>query len=87
MKATQTDLSMEVAGRYRIHVKGVLNERWSDFVQGMNIRNLRQPADDSVTILTGELVDQAALLGVLMALYNMAYPLLSVELIDPTEEL
>ena len=37
-----------------------------------------------VTTLTGELVDQAALMGVLNSLYDMGYPLLKVERLGPS---
>lgn len=35
--------------------------------------------DQPVTTLTGELLDQAALMGVLNGLYSLGYALLSVE--------
>jgi hypothetical protein len=38
--------------------------------------------DEPVTILTGELVDQAAVLGVLNVLYNLRLPLISVDYIS-----
>jgi hypothetical protein len=41
---------------------------------------IRQPTSQpAVTTLTGEVRDQAALLGVLNALYDMGCPLLKVE--------
>lgn len=45
---------------------------------------VRQPPNQPpVTTLTGEVRDQAALLGVLNALYDMGCPLLRVERLDP----
>lgn len=66
---------------YRIRVTGHLPESWSDRLGGMTI------TDDSgsgapVTILCGRLLDQAALLGVLNALYGLHLPLVSVEHLD-----
>ena len=77
---------MDAAAIYSIRVKGALDERWSDYVQGMRIRRFRQSGDVDISVLTGELPDQAALLGVLTSLYNMAFPLLSVELVYRGEE-
>ena len=71
---------------YQIRVKGYLDDRWSERLGGMEIS-----ADDSVegtleTSLVGWLPDQAALCGVLNALYNLRLPLVSVELIQVEKE-
>jgi len=47
----------------------------------MQIGSEVKPEGSTITTLEGRLLDQAALLGVLMALYNTRLPLLSVELI------
>jgi len=75
-------LSIDRPAHYRIRIRGELDERMSDRLSGMRIN--RQPQEDSsiVTTLEGQLVDQAALFGVLVALYNLRLPLLSVEFID-----
>jgi hypothetical protein len=41
------------------------------------------PSQQPVTTLSGELSDQAALMGVLNALYDMGFPLLRVERFGP----
>ena len=53
---------------------------------GMQIRRQTQGSDSDMTLLDGQLVDQAALFGVLMALYNMRLPLISVECLDINQE-
>ena len=68
---------------YRIRVKGYLDGSWSDRLGGMEIRVKEQAEDAPETILVGWLPDQAALCGVLNALYNLNLALLSVELIGP----
>jgi hypothetical protein len=45
----------------------------------MSITVRRAGSEKSVTTLTGEVSDQAALMGVLSTLYDMGYPLLKVE--------
>jgi hypothetical protein len=45
----------------------------------MGISSTRRQGGSIVTTLTGELIDQAALMGVLNSLYDMGYPLLKVE--------
>ena len=65
--------------RYRIRVQGELSASWSSRLSAMVI-TVRQPKNQPpVTTLTGELRDQAALMGVLNTLYDMGCPLLKVE--------
>ena len=45
---------------YRVHVRGHLDDLWSDWLEGLVIH--RQ--DDGTTVLTGSVADQAALHGV-----------------------
>ena len=68
---------------YRICVLGRLDDRYSDRLGGLTITQATDDENASVTILYGWLVDQAALLGVLNALYNSFHrPLLLVECVD-----
>ena len=46
---------------YEIRIEGHLTDRWSDWFDGLAIRN----GPNGETILSGPLSDQAALLGVL----------------------
>ena len=66
------------AGEYRIRVKGSLDEHWSDRLGGMRITK----ESKQVISLVGVLIDQAALAGVLDALYELHLTLLSVEYLD-----
>ena len=65
-------------GTYRIKVQDRLDDSWSERLGGMLISN-EQEAGAWVTTLVGHLPDQAALLGVQIALYELHLPLLSVE--------
>jgi len=66
-------------GTYCICVQGVVSDNWGDYLQGMDIEIDRTEDGMTATTLAGELVDQAALLGVLNVLYNWHLPVLSVE--------
>jgi CRP/FNR family transcriptional regulator len=69
--------------RYVIRAQGTVDARWSDRLGGMRLT----PATDgpaAATVLTGELADQAALLGVLNCLYNLGLPLVSVQCLGPS---
>ena len=73
---------MESPGKYQITIQGCLNADWSDRLGGLSIITTQSDDGQSVTILTGVLVDQAALLGVLNTLYDLRYPLLSLRRIE-----
>lgn len=77
-----TPLSLAAPGTYTIRVQGHLDETWSNRLGGMRI-TVSGTGRHAVTVLFGPLVDQAALLGVLNALYELGLPLLSVEYLAP----
>ena len=67
---------------YRIRVAGKLKESWSDWFNGMTIEFGLEAGENPVSTLTGPLVDQSALHGVLGKIRNLGLELLSVEQID-----
>ena len=83
---TYTPLSIDQPTLYRIRVHGELEERWSGRMGGMQIHWQTQEDSSIMTILKGQLLDQAALFGVLMLLYNLRLPLISVEALKPVRE-
>jgi hypothetical protein len=64
---------------YRIRVQGTIKAKWADRLAGMAI-GVKMPDDGPpISTLEGELLDQAALSGLLSALYGLHLPVLSVE--------
>jgi hypothetical protein len=63
---------------YKIKLKGHLNESWADWFDGMTFTH----ESDGTTMLIGEIVDQAALYGLLKKVRDLGLPLLSVNQID-----
>ncbi len=59
---------------FEIHVRGQLDESWSDWLEGLEVKLL----DNCEMILCGHIADQAALMGVLNKLYGLNLTLLSV---------
>ncbi|MEI7988272.1 MAG: hypothetical protein WCI88_04470 [Chloroflexota bacterium] len=59
---------------FEIHVKGHLDESWSDWLEGLEVKLL----DNGEMILFGHIGDQAALMGILNKLYRLNLTLLSV---------
>lgn len=63
---------------YEICLKGHLNPRWTDKFAGLSFIY----ESDGTTILSGPVVDQAALYGLLRIIRDLALPLVSVNQID-----
>ena len=59
---------------YRIKVKGHLDRRWTEWFGGLTITL----EDNGETLLTGPVVDQAALYGLLRKVRDLGLPLISV---------
>lgn len=62
-------------------VQGVRDESWADYFAGLDVRCDRThgAAAGPVTSLTGQVIDQAMLLGVINGLYTLGLPLVAVE--------
>ena len=71
--------NMGLPATYRIQVVGRLDESWSSRLGGLTITSTRSDDCQEITSVSGNLIDQAALYGVLMALYDLRLPLLTVE--------
>jgi len=74
----------DTPANYRVRVLGPMDKRRSEYLCGMRISSARRQDGPIVTTLTGELVDQAALMGVLNSLYDMGYALLKIERLGPS---
>jgi hypothetical protein len=75
-------ITLEQPGTYRICVSGRLNAAWTGYFEEMAISETGDTNGTILTMLTGELPDQAAVQGVLQKLYNLGFPLISVLLIQ-----
>ena len=73
---------IETPATYRIRVQGPIDSAWSELIGDMNITTDSTTGKSPITSLVGRLVDQAALSGVLKALYDQHIPILSVENLD-----
>ena len=74
-------LSVSSPALYRITLKGGLDETWSTTL-GMKVSTTRDSDQHPVTTLTGEVIDQAMLLGVLNYVYDLGMPIMLVEWLD-----
>ncbi len=64
---------------YQIRVRGHLGSQWSDWFGGLTI-SLEENGD---TLLTGRVVDQAALYCLLRHIRDLGMPLVSINIVEP----
>ncbi len=72
---------MDKPSLYEIRVEGHLTDRWTDWFEGLAIRN--EPKGE--TTLSGLIIDQAALFGVLTKIHALNLTLISVYRLSPPE--
>ncbi len=66
---------------YQIRLRGHLGPQWTDWFEGFAI-SLEAEGD---TLLTGPIVDQAALYGLLRKVRDLGIPLVSVNGVEPDQ--
>jgi hypothetical protein len=64
---------------YQIRIKGQLDSQWTNWFEGLTITQ----KEDGDTLLTGPVVDQAALHGLLKKVRDLGMPLVSVGPVEP----
>lgn len=73
----ETDPSRPVV--YQIRIEGHLGRQWTAWFAGLTITL----EDNGATLLTGPVIDQAALHGLLKKVRDLGMPLLSVNRVEP----
>jgi len=66
---------------YEIMIQGYIDEVWSDWFAGLTMTHTEQ----GETILRGDLVDQAALHGVLIRVRDLGLTLISMQRLTPDD--
>jgi hypothetical protein len=66
---------------YQIKIEGHLGRQWTDWFEGLTITL----EDNGETLLTGPVIDQAALYGLLKKVRDLGLPLISVNRVDPLQ--
>ncbi|NNJ11362.1 hypothetical protein EKD04_013555 [Chloroflexales bacterium ZM16-3] len=64
---------------YQLRLQGRLGADWSDWLEGMTV----SPAENGDTLVTGLVIDQATLHGLLRKVRDLGIPLLAVNRIQP----
>jgi hypothetical protein len=68
-------------GRYKIRLTGRLDAHWAAWFDGLTVSDER----DGTTVLSGPILDQAALHGVLQRVRDLGLPLVSVTCVDANQ--
>ena len=66
---------------YEIRIGGHLGREWTEWFGGLTITL----EDNGETVLSGPVIDQAALHGLLRSIRDLGMPLLSVFRVEPTQ--
>jgi hypothetical protein len=74
-----TEINPDQSMIYQIRIKGHLGHYWTEWFEGLTITL----EDNGETLLTGPVVDQAALHSLLRKVRDVGMPLLSVMCIEP----
>jgi hypothetical protein len=69
------------AGWYEIRLKGHLDSRWAAWFDGLSLTQ----DSGGTTVISGPVLDQAALHGLLQKVRDIGIPLVSVAQVDPDE--
>ncbi len=67
---------------YQIRIKGYLDEQWADWFDGLTITL----EDNGDSLLTGPVVDQASLHGLLKKVRDLGMPLIAVILLEAVQD-
>ncbi len=74
--------SFDMPRNYRIRIQGFLDKKWSERLGGLRMTTSTRGDQKPVTVLEGQVCDQAELTGVLNSLYQRHLTLLSVECLN-----
>jgi hypothetical protein len=66
------------AGRYEIRLTGHLDAHWTAWFDGLTVTYEK----DGTTVISGQIVDQAALHGLLQRVRDLGLPLVSVRQVE-----
>ena len=70
------------AGGYEIRLTGHLDAHWTAWFDGLTISR----ESDGTTVISGSIVDQAALHGLLQRVRDLGLPLVSVHRVGPARK-
>ena len=79
-------INVDQPGIYRIKIQGKLSEGTIRRFDEMAVSVVPNAAGISITTLTGQITDQAALHGIVARIRDLGLPLILVELVSPIDQ-
>ena len=73
------DDDTDVKQIYQIKISGRLDQRWIDWFDGMQISTEMTAKGNPITVLTGPVIDQVALRGLLTKIWDLNMELIAVQ--------
>ena len=83
MQEFYENIDLTNSNNFRIDVSGKLDKKLSDIFGGLTIFH-KNKGDKTISYLEGEIIDQSELVGIINALHNMRFNILSVRIINKT---
>ncbi len=77
---------MDTPATYRIRLQGCPSRAWVEALWGSLIFNSGASEAPNQTIYIGEIIDQAALVGLINAFYNQGYAIITIQKVMPEEQ-
>ena len=74
----ESTIGQNTATVYQIRLEGYIDEQWASWLDGFTISQ----EENGNTLMTGQILDQAALHGLFKKLRDLGMPLLSVNRMD-----
>ena len=74
---------LDMPAAYRICITGSLESELAERLWGLTASPVEKQTESEQTALVGEVTDQAALIGIMNALYNSGHTVVSVERLLP----
>ncbi len=68
--------------RYQIQIQGWIDERWANWFDKLTMTYKDAQDNSPVTVLTGSVIDQAALRGILTKIWDLNLTVISVNRIE-----
>lgn len=78
-KAEMENQERQLFNRYEIRIKGHIDALWAERLAGMTLRH----EADGTTTLSGMVIDQSALHGILRTIRDLGMTLLNVTRLEP----
>jgi hypothetical protein len=79
----EMSISPRLSRYYQITIEGKIDPSWSDWLGGMQLVSLKEANGMQVTTLSGVMIDQVALRGLLNRIWDLNLVLRSVQEVDP----